>query len=486
MPVRWWPLLRPGAFSPVLLLCFGVLAALLAMHLALLPQGQWFDEYFTFSFLRSWGLAGVMIRLRHWSMRPVSELLAYLYCRLVIATGRPLIVPVLAFAWAILFGFLTAAIRPWRRPASAPRWALLLALPLLALLSAPVGELWYWPLGALAYLPALGAAFYAAIALTGPGLRDDASWLALAVALTIGAFSAELGMFLALLLSPMLFLDLFLRPLPGGIRRAAMMAVPFMAAAFVLISLMHGRASTTVEMVQAGTFHRALPSLLAAMPRVLRGLAGVGDTGWETARAIASRALLAAGSAALLRQAWPNPVPRARVAMLLAALAGAALLSIAGAFYQFGVLCCERHEAFRQGLYLLIAMAAPALLPRRPLLPGKALPWLSTPLSAPVLLTLSCLVAAPPRLPALLAQYRAGPALIAARNTLFASGHDPAHDTLIMVLPRPGPLLQAYHMEQGEYSMAKQPPWFVQGPMLFFGKTKMVVTAAAPKAGPAP
>jgi hypothetical protein len=41
-------------------------------------------------------------------------------------------------------------------------------------------------------------------------------------------------------------------------------------------------------------------------------------------------------------------------------------------------------------------------------------------------------------------------------------------------------------MEQGEYSMAKQPPWFVQGPMLFFGKTKMVVTAAAPKAGPAP
>jgi hypothetical protein len=446
------------------------------MHLALLPRGQWFDEYFTFSFLRSWGWAGVAIRLQHWGMRPVSELLAFGYCRLVLLTRQPLIWPCLAFCWLILFGLLAAAIAPWRRPARAARAILLLALPLLFLVSAPVGELWYWPLAALAYLPALGAAAYATIMLAGPGLRRDRDWVILALVLTAGALSAEIGAFFALLLSPLLFLDLFVRQEPGGIRQAAMIGLPFMAAGFVMASLMHGRAASQTEMVAVGSFHRALPSLGRALPHLFAGLAGWGETGWQTARAVISRAVLFAGSLAVLRCAWPVPAPRARVVLVLAALAGTALLSIAGAFYQFGVLCCERHESYRQALYLLMVAASAGLVPRG--VPWRVA-WRQEVLGA-ALLTFAVAVAVPPRVSALLAEYRDAPAQSKAEKALFASGNNNATDTLTMILAPPGPLFQAYHIQPGEYSMAPTTPWYVQGPMLFFGKTHLV--ARAPQA----
>jgi hypothetical protein len=455
--------------------CFVLLAALLGMHLALLPQGQWFDEYFTFSFLRSWGWAGVAVRLQHWGMRPISEVLAFGYCRLVLLARQPLIWECLAFCWLVLFGLLALAIAPWRGPARSARCIVLLALPLLFLVSAPVGELWYWPLGALAYLPALGAAAYATMVLVGPGLRRDRDWIVLALVLTIAAFSSELGAFFALLLSPLLFGDLFVRQEPGGIRQAAVIGVPFMAAGFVMASLMHGRAASQTEMMAAGSFHHALPSLLRALPHALAGLSGWGDTGWQTLRALLSRAVLVAGSAGVLRCAWPAPVPRARVALVLVALAGTALLSIAGAFYQFGVLCCERHEAYRQALYVLMVAASAGLLPRRVRWPAG---WRMADLSV-ALVTVAVTVAALPRVPALLAEYRDAHAQRKALKALFASGNDKATDTVTMILAPPGPLFQTYHIPPGQYSMTPTTPWYVQGPMLFFGKTRLV--AIAPK-----
>ena len=439
------------------------------MHVAMLRQGQWFDEYFTFSFLRVWGLAGVMIRLRHWGMRPVSEALAYGYCRLVLATGRPLIVPVLGLAWAMLFGFLAAALKPWRGPARLGRLALLLGLPAVFLVSAPVGELFYWPLGSLAYLPALGAACYAVLVLAGPGVHTDRAWSALAGALTVGALSAELGMFLALLLPPLLFADLFWRREPGSVRHAAIMSVPFLAAGVVLAFLLHGRAQAAAEMVQAGTFHKALPSLIVALPHFAAGVLGVGDGLWASLRGVLARVLIAAGSREIVRRAWPGDVPRVRLVMVIAALGGTALLSIAGAYYQFGVLCCERHEAYRAAMYLLMYVAAGALVPR------WRRPWrlFGRGGAGVLLVTAACLVGAIVRVPALIAEYRLAPAQLAARRALFASGEDKAADTLVMDMVPMGPLLQAYHLAPGVYGMSPAPPWFVQGPMLFFGKSRM-------------
>ncbi len=449
-----------------------MLLVLLAMHLALLPAGRWFDEYFTFSFFRSWGLSGLAFRLRHWSMRPFSEALVYGYWLLVRAAGRPLIVPALALAWGILAAMLTAAIRPWRRPGRAARWALLLGLPVLFLLAGPVGEMWYWPLGAFAYLPALGGIGFTVLRMAGPGLRRDAEWMAAAAALTVAAFSTELGAFFALVLCPLLFIDLFRRGAPA--RQAAIIAVPLAAAGVVMVGLLTGRAAAGADLAIPGHLLRhPLASLIAAVPHVLAGLLGAGDDGaWATLRGLAARVLLGFGAWAALRQAWPAPVPRTRLAIAAAALAGASLLSVAGAFYQFGLLCCERQEAFRQALALLMVVLVAAMLPRGGVWPG----WTRAARAAPALLAAAALAGAPPRVVALAAEYRVAHAHAKALAAMWRSGEDRASPTLRMVRTPDGPLLPGYGVVPGVYDLAHQPPWYVQGPMLFFGKTRLVVT----------
>ncbi len=456
-----------------LVVCFAVLIGLLAMHVALLPSGRWFDEYFTFAYFRVWGLGGLMFRLWHWSMRPVSEAMVYGYWLLVHAAGRPLVTPVLAMAWGVLGAMLAAAIRPWRRPGRVARWALLLGLPLLFLLAAPVEEMWYWPLGAFAYLPALGGVCFAVLAVAGPGLRRDRDWIALAASLTLSACSAELGAFFAVILCPLLFVDGFRRGLP--LRWMLMIAVPLLTAGFVMICLLTGRAAIPVDTAVPGPLLRhAMASLVAAAPHVLGGIAGARDDAGATLRGVAARVLLGLGAWAALRQAWPAPVSRWQVLLVGVAMAGASLLSIAGAYFQFGALCCQRHVSFRQAMDLLTVVLVAGVLPRGGAGPG----WTHVVLAAPALLVAATLVGAPPRVVALLAEYRVAQAQTRAKAAMWRSGTDPATPTLSMTRAIDGPLLAGYPLAPGVYDLAHQPPWYVQGPMLFFGKTRLVVTTA--------
>lgn len=463
---------RAGPWQALgLVFCFAVLVGLLAMHVALLPSGRWFDEYFTFGFFRVWGLGGLMFRLRHWSMRPVSDAMVYGYWLLVQAAGRPLVTPVLAVAWGLLAAMLAACIRPWRRPGRIARWALLLGLPLLFLLATPVEEMWYWPLGAFAYLPALGGVCFAVLAVAGPGLRRDRDWIALAASLTLAAFSAELGAFFAVILCPLLFVDGFRRGAP--VRCMFMIAVPLLAAGFVMICLLTGRATIPVDTAVPGPLLRhAMASLMAAVPTVLGGIAGTSDDVGATLRGVAARVLLGLGAWAALRQAWPAPVSRWPVAAVGVAMAGASLLSIAGAYFQFGALCCPRHESFRQAMDLLMVVLVAGVLPRGGVWRG----WTRVVLAPPALLVAAALVGAPPRVVALLAEYRVAPAQSRAKAAMWRSGQDHTSPTLEVVQVTDGPLLAGYPFTPGVYGLSQKLPWYVQGPMLFFGKTRLVVT----------
>ncbi len=446
-------------------------AIVLAAHAAMLPQGQWRDEFITFSLLRDLGWRGWVYRLVHWSPRPLSEILILGYWQVVQMRHGPLMAPVLAFAWAIPAACLLAVLRPWRRPGRAARWALALSLPALFLLAGRVAELWYWPIGALAYLPALGAAAFMTVAIAGPGLNGSQAWLAAAAALLAGGLSVEMGNFFALLLSAALLLGQLCEAGPGKWRRAAIMAIPLMGAMLLLGGMMYGRVAVAQEMMAAGTFHRVWPSLRAGLPLVGWGLSGVGETWRQTVQTELGRALLLMGSWAALRGIWPAQVSRGRIVALLVALAGTASLSAAGAFYQFGVLCCERHEAFRHILYLLMIVGVAGLLPR-----GRSRwRWLDHGLAAPALLAACVLVMAPQRLLALEAEYGLAKIQIGATKALFRSGADDGSTTLDFGLAPPGPLLGESPILPGNYSLAQHPPWFVQAPMQFFGKTKMVV-----------
>jgi hypothetical protein len=223
-------------------------------------------------------------------------------------------------------------------------------------------------------------------------------------------------------------------------------------------------------MIGGGTFHQVWPSLRAALPVVAWEMSGLGGTLRHTMGTQFGRVLLLAGSWAALRGIWPGHVPRRDVLALIVALAATALLSITGAYYQFGVLCCERHEAARQILYLLMIVGASGLLPR-----GRSRwRWLDHGLAAPALLAGAVLVMAPHRLLALDAEYRLAKIHASARQALFSSGADRGGDTLEYELAPPGPLLGDSALAPGTYSIEQHPPWFVQAPMQYFGKTKMV------------
>ena len=146
-------------------------------------------------------------------------------------------------------------------------------------------------------------------------------------------------------------------------------------------------------------------------------------------------------------------------------------------FYTFGhALLRTGHDAYRHALYSLMVLATAALLPRQAAWPrwprpSAAAPW------APACLAASMVVAAPARLAALVAEIRLAPIREAAKAETFASGSRTDSDRLDMVLPPRGELMTRYHIEPGTYSMVPLPAWYVQGPMLFFNKTRMKVTS---------
>jgi hypothetical protein len=390
-------------------------------------------------------------------------LLIFFYWLAVRATGMPLVVPALAAAWATLGVGLLAAVRPWARPGPAARLALLLALPTLFLLAAPVGELFYWPFAALAYLPALSAASYAALALAGSGLNDRTGWLVLAVALSLGAGSVEVGAFLALCTAPGLLLAA--RHGQGGstrLRIGAALAPLFVASAVMLV-LLTGRVTIGAEMFGSpALFHHLGRALWLAAGQSLSEF--LHPEGGSILAAAAVKLLVFLGVRACICLAWPAPPPRAPIVALLVGLAATVFLSVAGAYYNFGTLCCERHAAYRQALFLLMAAASAGLVR-----PARPSPW------GPALLALGVLIYVPSRLPAVRAEYSLAHARGAAWKAIFRSGWQPGPAPIDFVVAPAGPLFTYALCPPGTYRRTPDTPSNILGPMLFFGKDVMRV-----------
>ena len=442
----------------------------MALHLRLLPQGGWRDEFFTFGFFRENGLPGLLYRFLHWSPRPLSEAVIWLYWLAVRAAHRPLVAPALLVAWAIAAMFLAMAIAPWRGPGRVARLALWLGLAAAMLLAGPVSNLYYWPLGALAYLPALGAAAAVAMIAVGPGLHTNRRYWAVAALLAAGAASVEVGAFLAVSCAPGLL------AVAVGSRRPSRVA----AAVFTLgvglaamAMLVHGRVAQGSEvMMPSPLLHHPWPSLLAAVPRALaEAVRGAGDTATDpgTLAGLVAKALFAAGVYLCLARAWPVRPRPGPVLAVLAGLAGTYFLSIAAAYFEFGTLCCERHESYRQALLLLMFVTACGLAPRSNVRVAVAL-W------GPALLALSLLPPLPLRLAGLLAEYRLAPARAAATAATFASGTAEGTGKLHFALKPDGPLLHFAALPPGAYALANKPAWLIAGPMIFLGKSAMDVT----------
>ena len=374
-----------------------------------------------------------------------------------------MIAPALAAAWAILMIGLSAVARPWAKPSFVARNALVLAPPALFLLVAPVGELFYWPFASLAYLPALAVASYSTLALAGPGLRERSDWVTLAAVLTLGAASVEIGMFLALCTGAGLLVEAATGN--GSSRRVRIAAalMPLITAATLIAMLLHGRVSRSAEMFGDTSIYRhvGLSLWLGTVECIHEFIRPDGSTMFAAALV---KLLVFLGVRECVARIWPATPPRGPIFALLVGLAGAAFLSAAGAYFNFGELCCERHAAYRQALFLLMAAAATGLWR-----PARARGL------GPVLLALAVLICLPSRLPALRAEYGLAHLRAAALKTTFRSGRQPGPEPLDFVIPPTGPLLNHAMLAPGYYQLTQSLPPNIEGPMLFFGKSRMVI-----------
>ncbi len=498
----------PGLASFLPTLAAALLALLLLAHAGLIVAGQWQgDEWFNFALFRSKGVGFLTNRVLTWSPRPVSELLVFLYARAVDALHRPLVAPVLALLWATLAACAAALLpgpagdpalasrqRGIAREAGQPRRArglIVLATLAFFLLGHQVGEMFYWPMGAAAYMGALaGLALLVMLVLRGRHLSRGGALLT-AAAMAVAAGSAEVGAMAVGAAAPLLAAAQLRRhPL-----RAAPLLVPLAMALLVLALILHGRAASGVALgPETATIHALWPSLRAAGAQFAHETLALDayPDGWPgLALGAATRLALFLAFRALCRAGLAgSPTPRAHLWALVVALLAASFLSIAAALWQFGLVCCQRHDSFRQCLDVLVLLLLAALAarvrpagqperhraarlrdPRRDVAAGSA--WLLLALA----LALSHRGPLMRRLPSLWADYRHLPALLAARNLTWASADTPGPD-MVFHGPPQGFVVGETDWPEGTFALAPTPPWYMQGILLFYGKQRVTVAHA--------
>ncbi len=473
------------ATTLALVLACAVLAAIILAHLGLIDAGAWQgDEWFNLALLRQLGTLFLRSRILTWSPRPVSEALVYLYARLVDATGRPLIGGFLGLEWTLL-GLAAASLVPGPRQGRGARILLALAVLAMFLLGHQVAEVFFWPMGAAAYMTALACLTWLAMLIVGGRHRTPRGRLACAAAMTLAAGSAEVGAMAAGCLALLLAAAELARASAPRIlvARLLLLAIPLAAALSVLGLILHGRAAAGVALgAEPGTLHALGPSLLAATTQFARETLALDayPTGWPgLLEGLAAKLALFAGLRWCCAAGLPQRARGPEAWMLAAALLAAAFLSVAAALWQFGIVCCQRHDTVRQcldvlALLALAAFAAPARPSPRAALAGPA-----------CLLLAAAIALAHPgpqgaRIPALLVDWRNHAAMMRARRAAWTSGHTPGPDMLFPLPPR-GLVVGELDWPAGSYALAAGPgpgmTWYLQGILMFFGKQRLVVVA---------
>ncbi len=429
-----------------------VLAALVILAYAcLLPDGRWQgDEYFAASLLAG-GKWSALLASLHWAPRPIGQPLGWLYLVVSNALNRPLATVFLlglwifAFAWICLAGWIGRE----RHPVS-----LACMIFALTLLLCKPGEMFYWPAGAAAYLPCWAGLAGVTILLRRPlpaGLAVMASLLLAVLCLEVGAVTA------------LIFAGLTGVAAVFGRhwRRLWPLVVPAVCAGMVCVLVVSGRMQPMAETMDAssGLAGHWLASLGAAVPAFTRELFGI--AGLPMLVAVPVKMLLLACVPA-------RAAPRGPALLWAAALLGAAFSSEVLAYHQFGVQCCERHITQRHAMVVLALVSVAGL---RPLFGGLA--ERVRPVALAVLLAgLLCL-----RGPALAADWRLMPAVLAARQENWDAGRMPG-DAMTMRLAPQGQITNYDTLPLGSFSRAANAPWFALGILDLFHKDRVDIVLA--------
>ncbi|WP_281848708.1 hypothetical protein [Dyella sp. GSA-30] len=451
---------------------------ILLLFAGLIPLGPWLDEFYLLNDLHSRGFSATIYRIFNFSPRPLSELLLYFYCRAIDFFKSPLVVPFVSLFWIAL---VTVPLIPtWRsRPA---RLAVAATLAML-LLGHEVAEVFYWPAGVAAYLPTVIAAL-AILALDWGGRIERGNGkLWIAVALVVSAASSEVGaMFTAVYASMAIFIFR-----QRSTKAILSFALPLLVALAVIYLALRGRATTTREIFgdasvghnPVGAFRALFDYFFAQLAASVDGLAALQSSAFS----LFSKVLFFFGVyLALSTKPKAQSIDRDAQAMRLALAASLLItsaLTLVASLYQFGVVCCERHDTVRQ-VYILIAIGSVAsyLATRKPAA--------ATRLAGLALLT-SILIPLSVAIPKLWHDYRSYPAYIASGGVIWESVHSAGSNVTIPQV-MPGQIfggtariarMKAGYFPPGIYRHTAKQDELIDQILFFYGKESATLIAPA-------
>jgi len=441
------------------------------VHAGLLVRSHWQgDEYLVVARLREGGWQSVLLRYWNWSGRIVSDVLFGVYGAAVNALHRPLAVWCDALLWMVLGACCLGPAWLGNRSVRWRRMAMGFALLALFFLGHGVNEVFYWPAAALAYVPTLAGAvllFWCVV----DGMEQRRFGVGVALVLIGG--SSEVGVFLAVAFAGLVIL----RVVAGGARISLLDVVcvlPGLGVALVDAFVVMRSRGQAMEVLGASssTFHHAGASLLAAAPAFfVDAVAGeMGAPVWPSAVGhmvsyglvvLGARWCLAPGPRAMLRRSF--------LPVLAGALVIAGFASEAAAFYQFGEVCCERHETMRQCFLLLAFAAAGAWW-------GVVSPPETRFLGGAGLLMAAVVLMGVPRAAEVLPEYRLIPRVLTARALTWRSGLGAGE--MVFVNEPDGRLILGAGLPVGFYRLDADTGWAQRGVMEFFEKRDLRVVAA--------
>ncbi|MBS9720221.1 hypothetical protein JYU29_05915 [Tianweitania sp. BSSL-BM11] len=444
------------------------------------------DEYLTLRELDSGGVSFLLTRITEWSYRPFSEGLVFLYSLAVASSGSQLITHFLGGLWLILLLLLCLPVLLFRSETGLGNKgaALMLVLTVMVLFlgSRAVAEVFYWPQGSAAYLPALACLGFVTFSLALSGRSGFGEVLALTLMLAVLALSTEVGaMISACFVGAFLVLAVLDRwkTKERGVLASSdfLLIIVLLAALPVFYFVLNGRMSGSGEVFGnpeiAKNIGRSLWEALKKFPTDGLGLRYTPDRPVWFFATLLAKVLLFAGALGLFRQLNVSGAARSQRQVVslfawLAALMAGSLFSLVAAFYQFGVVCCERHQTTRDCLAVLAIVVVARIVAM--ILPGNG--GHRSRISPVALLAGATLLVAFANAPALLHDYKSYSRAWNARNETWMDGRS---DEAFMIFRQP-PILRiagGQNWEVGQYERQEEPTLTIRVIMDYFGKTRM-------------
>ena len=465
-------------------LCIAVTAlacTIFLAHAPLITAGNWrVDEYHDFGLFRARGWSFFFERLLTWSPRPLSETLVGLYFLAEEWLRRQLIVPFLALMWATLL--VGPVLFVWQNRARGNDWSRsLIACSVLAmfLLGHRIAEMLYWPMGAVVYATTLAALSCLTFQIVDGRWQTRGGRLFGVALVLCAAGSAEVGAIFAIYFAVAMVL-LHLSGRVGTRREGLLWLLPLLVAIGVMLMLAHGRGTLEEHVFYQGaapnlrylnhpltSLRRSLPTYLTQLIVLDGGQSGAAASVWG----FGIKALFFLGLLACMQGVRPQPGARLLLVALLLSLQATFLTSIAGSYYKFGLVCCERHDTFRQCIIVLTALSGAALIA------AKAGPRLRLNTSrGAALIGLALLLLTIQRLPDLIAVYEVRPTLVKIRRANWASGTSAGDRMVFLMAPSPPIVDGMVPPEHASLSFDQDPPWLWQLIMTFFQKRHIELT----------